>query len=91
MGAALSIPLQPVESSQIHSLGYDPATSTLAIRFKNRTTGEATSLYHYRNVSPELFEQFRTAESIGSFFIRNIKPMVIEFPYTRIESAPAPA
>lgn len=91
MSNAASIPMVAVESSQIHSLGHDAATSTLAVRFKNRATGEATSLYHYRNVSADLFEQFRTAESIGSFFGKRIKPYVVDFPYTRIESAPATA
>lgn len=89
--AALSIPLQPVESSQIHSLGHDPATNTLAVRFKDRATGEPRALYHYRNFSAEQFEQFRNAESIGSYFGKHIKPKVLEFPYTRIESAPATA
>lgn len=88
---AIRIPLSPVQSSQIHSLGHDEATNTLAIRFKNRTTGEPTSLYHYRNVSVEKYLALRTAESIGSHFGKHIKPYVIEFPYTRIESAPGTA
>lgn len=87
----LSIPLSPVESSQIHSLGHDDATSTLAVRFKNRATGEPTSLYHYRNVSAEKYQALRNAPSIGSHFGKHIKPYVVEFPFTRIESAPATA
>lgn len=88
---ALRILMSPVVSSQIHSLGHDDATNTLAVRFKNRTTGEPTSLYHYRNVPAEKYLALRNADSIGSHFGKNIKPYVIEFPFTRIESAPATA
>ncbi|MGL4692218.1 MAG: KTSC domain-containing protein, partial [Stenotrophomonas maltophilia] len=30
---AMRIDMQDVESSQIHSIGHDPATNTLAVRF----------------------------------------------------------
>ncbi|MCW5141088.1 KTSC domain-containing protein [Burkholderia cenocepacia] len=84
----LRIDMTPVESSQIHSIGYDPQTSTLAIRFKNKD-GEPTSLYHYDDFTPSNFDAFRKAESIGSHFYRHIKPFPERFPYTRIESKPA--
>lgn len=83
------IPVQEVESSQIHAIGYDTATQTLAIRFKSRSTGAPTSLYHYANVTPEDFEAFREAESIGSHFGKHIKPYDKKYPYTRIEAEPA--
>ena len=79
-----------VESSQIHSIGHDPATNTLAIRFKGKD-GQPTSLYHYRNFTANDYRDFRFADSIGSHFYKHIKPAVLEFPYTRIESAPKPA
>lgn len=31
------------------------------------------TLYHYKGVSAEKFEQFKTSESIGSFLGKNIK------------------
>ncbi len=37
------IPVQEVESSQIHAIGHDAATNTLAIRFKSRTSGAPTT------------------------------------------------
>lgn len=86
-----SIPMQEVESSQIYAIGHDPVSSTLAIRFKNRMTGAATSLYHYENVDAALFAEFVAAESKGSFFGQHIKPFKDKFPYVQIEKMPGAA
>jgi hypothetical protein len=75
-----AIALTPVESSQIHSIGHDAATNTLAIRFKNYR-GEATSVYHYDNFTAEDFAAFRDAESIGKHFAQHIKPATEKYPY----------
>lgn len=83
------ITMDSVESSQIHSIGHDPATNTLAIRFKNRTTGAATSLYHYQNVDAALFAEFAAAESKGSFFGKHIKPFKEKYPFVKVESVQA--
>ncbi|MGA4275619.1 KTSC domain-containing protein [Ralstonia nicotianae] len=85
-----TITMQPVESSQIHSIGHDPESNKLAIRFKTKD-GRPTSLYHYDHVTAADFEAFRTADSIGSFFKRNIKPFADKHPYERIEDAPGVA
>ncbi|NOV25924.1 KTSC domain-containing protein [Cupriavidus necator] len=82
-----SIAMQPVDSSQIHSIGHDAETGRLAIRFKNKA-GEATSLYHYSNVTAEEFAAFSGAESIGSHFYKHIKPFSEKYPYAKVE-APA--
>ncbi len=84
-----AIPLTPVESSQIHSIGHDASTDTLAIRFKDKATGEPRALYYYANVDAARFKEFSEAPSIGSYFYKNIKPNVLEFPYWRVEPAPA--
>ncbi|MEM5294210.1 KTSC domain-containing protein [Burkholderia sp. JPY481] len=89
MNTVTKIPMQQVGSSQIHSIGHDANTNTLAIRFKSFKTGEPTSLYHYSNVPAEAFEAFRNAESFGSHFGKHIKPYDKKYPYTRIEDAPA--
>ena len=80
------IELVDVESSQIHSIGHDPTTNTLAIRFTkgygaNRGPG---SLYHYQNFNAEDFAAFRDAESKGKHFGREIKPFPEIYPYTKI-------
>lgn len=59
--------LIPVTSSQISQIGHDPRTNTLVVVFKNG------SRYKYANVTTQLFEQLRDAESVGSFFSKNIK------------------
>lgn len=83
------IALQDVASSQIHSIGYDPETQTLAIRF-TRGYGEKRgpgSLYHYANVPQEAFDAFRNAESLGKHFGAHIKPHADKYPYTKIVEA----
>ena len=77
------IDLQPVESSQIHSIGHDPETNTLAICFKSKAG--AGSTYHYANFTAEDFAAFKGADSIGSHFGKNIKPHTTKHPFAKIE------
>lgn len=81
------ITMQPVDSSQIHSIGHDADSQTLAIRFKSKAG--AGSLYHYANFAAEDFEAFKSAESIGAHFGKHIKPETTKYPFTKIESATA--
>ncbi|NML34547.1 KTSC domain-containing protein [Paraburkholderia antibiotica] len=83
------IAMSTVKSSQIHSIGYDPASQTLAVRFKDRATDEPTSLYHYSGVTPANFDALKGAESIGSHFYKHIKPHKERFPYVCVEKKPA--
>lgn len=73
----MTIPLTPVTSSQISAIGHDHETSTLAIQFKSG------GLYHYANVTHEEYIAFASAESVGSFFYRNIKNNPQKYPYTK--------
>lgn len=82
------IAMDQIESSQLHAIGYDSESQTLAIRFKDRQTGAPTSLYHYFQFTPEDFDAFRNAESFGSHFGKHIKPFADKYPYKRIESIP---
>ena len=84
---APAIGLTPVESSQLEAFGYDPATSTLAIRFKGHG-GKPGSLYHYANFGETDYAALRDAESKGSHFIRQIKPHADRYPCTRIIETP---
>jgi|GEM_PF-521335 len=81
-----SIALTPVESSQIHSIGHDAATSTLAIRFKNYK-GELGSLYHYDNFTAADFAAFKGAESIGRHFGQHIKNATEKYPFRKVDEA----
>ena len=62
------IKMIPVDSTQIHSIGHDPDSNTLAVRFSHGNT-----LYHYAGVSPEKFEALRNADSVGSHLGKHIK------------------
>jgi hypothetical protein len=58
-----------VHSTNIASVGYDPATETLEIEFR---TGR---MYTYYGVPPHMHEQLIGAASLGQFFnahIRNV-------------------
>lgn len=61
------IVLSKVESSMFDQVGYDDATWTLVLVFRNGTR------LAYQQVSPELADEFRTAKSLGKFYLANIK------------------
>jgi len=63
----LVIPMSPVASTAIAELGYDRATSTMAIRFANG------SLFHYADVPAETAEAFTNAKSVGSFYAHHFR------------------
>ena len=60
--------MQQVDSSNIHSIGYDEDTQTLHIRFK---TGSKT--YVYEDVPSTEYNSLLESDSIGSYFHTNIK------------------
>jgi hypothetical protein len=58
---------QYVKSAAIISVGYDPESLTLEVRFINR------DLYQYFNVQPEEYEALMNAESFGEHFNKVFK------------------
>lgn len=58
---------KPVVSSNITSIGYDEETKTLEVEFFNQ------KVYQYSPITQEGYSLLMNAESIGSFFARNIK------------------
>ncbi len=56
------------ESSNIHSIGYDTATSRLFIRFR-----DGMRLYRYEKVSSTVWKDFQAAKNKNSFFLEEIK------------------
>ncbi len=80
------IQLFDVDSSQIHSIGHDAATNTLAIRFY-RGYGDnkvPAAVYHYANFSAEEFQAFKDADSLGKHFGAYIKPFPERYPYHKV-------
>ena len=59
---------QVVTSSNIHSVGYDPATLTLEIQF--RKTGD---VYQYFDVPEHIHRGLMDADSHGKYFHRYIR------------------
>ena len=64
----VKITLNPVKkSSQVHSIGYDPTSKTMAVKFNSG------GVYHYHDVPQEKFDAMRDAESLGSHLGKHIK------------------
>ncbi|HEX9982736.1 MAG TPA: KTSC domain-containing protein [Thermoanaerobaculia bacterium] len=57
-----------VGSSAIAAIGYDLDSRVLEVEFRSRR------IYRYAGVPPEAVEALLTANSIGSYFNRRIKP-----------------
>ena len=58
---------QPVSSSSIASIGYDPGQQVLEVEFLNG------GVYDYFSVPQGLFDQLMAAGSLGSFFSNHIR------------------
>lgn len=83
--AVKSIPLQEVQSSQIHAIGHDKETNTLAIQFKSWKGEVKPSVYHYANFTCDQFDAFSKAESLGTHFGQHIKKETEKHPFTKID------
>lgn len=52
--------MHPVVSSHVDSIGHDPSTNTMHVKFKNG------ALYEYRNVTADEHNHVKTSGSVGS-------------------------
>ena len=66
--------LEPVESSMISSVGYDPESRTLAVVFNSGKT------YEYQDVPVEVYEGLMAAESKGQYMNEYI---IDVYPFSR--------
>jgi hypothetical protein len=57
----------PVGSSNIESVGYDFESLTLEVEFKGG------SVYQYYDVPSDVYENFISADSLGSYLHHSIK------------------
>lgn len=67
MESPIKIPREPVESSNIASIGYDVAKQILAIHFKNG------AVFNYAPFTQDQMLAFYTSESKGRYFAQHIK------------------
>ena len=67
---------EPVQSSNLWSVGYDPDSQTLEIEFKGG------HVYQYFGVPESLYFDLMNAGSKGSFFHHHIREA--GYPYTKI-------
>lgn len=66
---------QPVSSSNIASIGYDPSTSTLEVEFIHG------GVYQYFDVPQSYYDSLMQADSKGTYLSQNIK---VSFRYARV-------
>ena len=59
--------MKPVKSSNIEAIGYDPATQTLAVKFRHG------GVYHYEGVPASAHEALVNAKSVGGHFFQHIR------------------
>lgn len=59
---------EPVQSSNVVSVGYDALGEILEIEFKGG------AVYQYKQVPLHMYEQLKASESVGSFIAGQIKP-----------------
>lgn len=69
--------LRPVKSSNISNVGYDAANKMAAVNFK-----KLHEVYLYFGVPQKVFDLWVTSESLGKFFLENIKD---RYHYTKVE------
>lgn len=60
--------MTPVDSTTLEKVGYDADSRELYLQFLSGST------YVYSDVSPETHQELLDADSIGSYFNREIKP-----------------
>jgi len=73
----MNIPeMTPVDSSNVESVGYDKDSQNVFVSFLNG------SIYVYKGVAENEFENLRDAASVGSYLHRNFKNV---YPYERVQ------
>ncbi len=73
--------LEPIESSMLRAMRYDPAARLLEVVFRN---GRA---YQYVNVPPEIYEHLVGAQSKGRYFLQHVRRL---YPYWRLHRVRSP-
>ncbi len=66
---------QPVDSSTLRSVGYDPRPGILEIEFANG------SVYQYLDTPAMVYQELMTAPSLRDYFVRQIRD---RYPYRKV-------
>lgn len=73
---------QQVSSSNIASVGYDPASSTLEVEFHNHQDRRRSGpVYQYYGVPAEVHQRMMRSESVGRYFKNQIERV---YPYAKV-------
>lgn len=60
--------MKPVKSSQIHAVGYDPATKQMRIQFLSGKDRAPGPVYEYDGITSAQHADLVAAESVGKHF-----------------------
>ena len=84
----MTIDLVPVISSNVHSVGHDPASDELHVRFKDRDGAPSRWLYVYAGVKAEAHSALVTADSVGGHLHEHIsgKHLDGKHPFRKVEA-----
>jgi hypothetical protein len=66
---------RPVDSTNIISAGYDPATETLELEFKGGV------VWQYPHFPEQMWYEFEASPSKGKYFASQIRPRFGDFGY----------
>lgn len=73
--------LMPVRSTNIHAIGYDAPSQTLAVQFKSG------DVYQYSNVDAQTYQKLMSGD-IGRYFAEIIKPQRYTMPFVKLGQMP---
>ena len=73
--------LMPVQSTNLHAIGYDPGSMALQVQFHNG------DVYAYSNVPPDVYSQMLSGDA-GGVFAEIIKPQRATMPYVKMGTLP---
>jgi len=59
--------MKPVDSSNVHSVGYDPESQTMRVAFHNGAT------HDYSEVPPETHAALMASDSVGAHLHKHVK------------------
>lgn len=60
--------MEPVNSTNVHSIGYDPASETLRVHYHSGHTGD------YSGVPQNKHDELMASDSKGQFLHKHVKP-----------------